>query len=153
VPGLGRPFPPGNRANPAGRPSGPGKLTATLRRLVGKEAKAVIEKIIEGAKNGNYQSQQLFMRLLPSSRIAEAMSFPMPRLDTAADLPDAVKAVAAGLADGSLTPSEASAVTGVIEAFGRACVSASYEERLAEIEQRLNIVVDHDDSSASQTAH
>jgi hypothetical protein len=59
-------------------------------------------------------------------------------LNSAADVPEAIKQTLAGLAEARLTPSEANAIIAGLKAYSDAEVNAGHEQRLRAIEDCLN---------------
>jgi hypothetical protein len=112
-------------------------VTVAIRKIVGKEAPAIVKKLCEDAKAGDRMAASLVMRLLPKSRIAEAISFDMPVINDATDLPGAVQKIIAAVADGQLTPGEGQALVGMYEGLGRVITASTYEERIKALETQL----------------
>jgi hypothetical protein len=74
-------------------------------------------------------------RIAPARR-GRPVSFDLPRIETPADIANALGAVAGAMAEGELTPDEANAVAGVIEFRRRAIETVEHEERLRKLEER-----------------
>ena len=64
------------------------------------------------------------------------MTFAMPTLETAADVKRAASAMVAAVADGELTPSEASELSRLIDSFTRLLEATEFEERLTKLEAK-----------------
>ena len=62
------------------------------------------------------------------------MPFAWPPIGGAADIPAAMTAVAAGVAEGTLSPGEAFALAQVIDTFIRAIEAGEFEQRLQLLE-------------------
>jgi hypothetical protein len=62
----------------------------------------------------------------------------LPAIETAADVANALGAIAGAMAAGELTPDEAGAVAGVIEAKRRAIETVEHEERLRKLERKVS---------------
>jgi hypothetical protein len=73
-------------------------------------------------------------RLVPL-RKGRPVVFDLPAVETAADVANALGAIAGAMAAGELTPDEAGAVAGVIEAKRRAIETVEHEERLQRLEE------------------
>lgn len=103
----GRPFPKGQSGNPAGRPAGArNRSTLAAARLLDGEAEALTRKAVELALAGDALALKLCLeRILPPCR-ERAVRFALPAIDNAADVAAAMKAVAAAIAAGALTPGE-----------------------------------------------
>lgn len=68
----------------------------------------------------------------------KAINFPLPPLDGAASCAQAQGAVAQGVANGALLPSEGQVLSGLIEAQRRALETSALEARLAALEAALS---------------
>ena len=73
-------------------------------------------------------------RLIPS-RKDRTVSFSLPEINGADDGAKAMAGVLRALADGDITPSEASSVSGVIEIYRKTLETAEFEGRLKSLEQ------------------
>jgi hypothetical protein len=133
---------PGQSGNPAGpKPGTLHKLTVLTRKLVADKGPAIVRSILKDAKDGDRNAQQLFLRhLWPRSKALDCIQFEVPKLDSAADVPSAIRSVFAAMAEGRLTPVDASAAVTVLKTYAEACVLQGHEERLAAVERRLGLV-------------
>jgi hypothetical protein len=131
-------FASGNRANPSGKPKGTRhRATMMAEKLLSADAVAIIKKLVAAAKAGEpWALRFVAERLIPPVR-DRAAPLSLPKMTSAADLPDALGKVIDAMAEGALTPSEAAAIVATLEAYGRASVFAGHEERLARLERRL----------------
>jgi hypothetical protein len=77
---------------------------------------------------------QCMERLIPV-RKDRAVSFALPEINGANDGAKAMAGVLRALADGDITPSEASSVSGVIEIYRKTLETAEFEGRLKSLEQ------------------
>ena len=73
-------------------------------------------------------------RILPPCR-ERAIKFDLPSIESAADIAAAMKAVAAALADGIITPGEGEAIARIVDIFVRAIETSDFERRLSAIER------------------
>jgi hypothetical protein len=91
-----------------GRPKGwANRHSQLVARLATENVAEVVTAIIEKAKEGDTRAAELVLRYaapLPRSRLVR---FPLPPLDTLADVQRAIAAVLEGAAGGSLTIEEA----------------------------------------------
>ena len=62
----------------------------------------------------------------------------MPELSTAADAKLAASALVKAVADGELTPGEASELGRLLDAFTRVLDAAEFEERISRLEAKTN---------------
>lgn len=132
---IGRPFEPGNNANPAGRPSGSrNKATLILDALADGEANEILKKVLEAAKNGDARSQEMILARVWPPRKSRPVSFLLPPMVKAADLVAGLQAILDATASGDLTPDEASVIGGLIETKRKAIETVEIEQRLARLE-------------------
>jgi hypothetical protein len=75
-------------------------------------------------------------RLVPP-RKDRPVAFALPVLHTAADAAQAMASLTAAVVSGALTPSEASELVRLAEAFTKALEAADFETRLAALEQHM----------------
>jgi hypothetical protein len=113
-------FRPGQSGNPAGRPKGArNRSTIAAESLLEGEAEALTRKAIQLALGGDVTALRLCIERLVPPRKDRPILLDLPPITSAADAANAVAAVLRAVADGRITPSEAIAVTGLIEALGR----------------------------------
>jgi hypothetical protein len=129
----GRPFAKGQSGNPGGRRLGSrNKATLAAQMLLADEAEALTRKAVELALDGDPTALRLCVeRVLPRDR---AVRFTMPRIASAADVAGAMGAVAAALAQGVITPGEASQIAQVIVTFVRTIETSDFDRRLQLLE-------------------
>ena len=114
-------FRPGQSGNPAGRPKGArNRSTIAAESLLEGEAEALTRKAIALALAGDTTALRLCIERLVPPRKDRPIAFELPPIASAADVANAVAAVLQAVAEGRVTPSEAMAVTGLIEVLGRA---------------------------------
>lgn len=131
----GRPFKPGSSGNPDGRPRGAcNKTTIAIEELLDGEAETITRKAIEEAKKGNMQAIKLCMDDLAPPRKDRAITFDAPKMKTASDAVNVMASLFDALAEGEITPSEAQAVTGIVETFRRTIETEDHENRLRTLE-------------------
>ncbi len=133
-------YPKGVSGNPAGRPKGSrNKVTAAVEKLLNGEAEELTRTCINLAKTGDSTALRLCIeRLIPPMR-DRAINIDLPQVVTSADLPQAFAQAVTAVANGEITPAEGGALAGLLGADSRAFVTAELGERLAAIEQRLNL--------------
>jgi hypothetical protein len=135
--GPGRPFQKGRSGNPAGKPRGARhRITVLAETLLAKDAGNVVRVVVDAAKGGDMAACRLVLdRVLPP-RKGRPVRFSLPPIATAADLVSALGAVLGGVAGGELTPDEAAAIGGLIEANRKALEIVELDARVAALERQ-----------------
>jgi hypothetical protein len=133
----GKPFAPGQSGNPLGRPHGArNRATLAAEVLLDGEAGELTRKAIELGKSGNLAALRLCLdRVLPP-RKDRPLAFDLPLLEKAEDAPKAMGAIAAAIASGALTISEAAEVSKIVEIFIRTLEATDLERRLRAVEEQ-----------------
>ena len=132
-------FKPGKSGNPNGRPQGSrNKATLALEELLDGEGEAITRKAVESALNGDMAAIRLCMERLIPVRKDRTVAFSLPEINGADDGAKAMAGVLRALADGDITPSEASSVSGVIETYRKTLETAEFEGRLQSLERVTN---------------
>jgi Family of unknown function (DUF5681) len=132
----GRPFKPGASGNPAGKAKGTRhRATAMIEELFEGEAEAIGRKAIERALAGDSVALRLCLERISPVRRGRAITFPMPTIDTTADLGKAMGAILAGVANGMLTAEEGLTVANIVETKRRAIETIELDQRLSALER------------------
>jgi Family of unknown function (DUF5681) len=130
------PFQKGESGNPAGRPRGSrNRATLLMESLLADDAEAIGRKAIEMAKQGDMAAIRLCMDRLSPPRKGEPVAFDLPPLEKPADSVAAAAKIAAAVAAGELTPSEAAELAKVIDVYVRAIETKAFDERLTKLEE------------------
>jgi hypothetical protein len=127
----GKPFEPGNPGRPKGARN---KTTVAMEALLEGEAMALTRAAIKKAKRGDVMAIRLCMDRLAPARKDRHVSFELPKIEQAADAAKASAAILKAVAEGEITPSEASELTRVLESYSRILEVADHEERLKRLE-------------------
>jgi hypothetical protein len=131
--GAGR-FVRGVSGNPAGRPKGSGFRAGTraAAALLDAHGEALAEKAIEMALAGDPVAVRFCLGRLLGTRRGHPVEIDLPAVTVPADLAAAVTAVAAAIAEGSLTPEEGLYLSRMLAGFPRALAAgaAAQEEEL-----------------------
>jgi hypothetical protein len=106
-------------------------------QLLDGQVEALAQKCVEMALSGDGTAMRLCLERILPARKSRLMTLDLPPITNANDVSAAVGAVAAAMAAGELTPEEASAVAGVIEAKRRAIETVEHEERLRKLEEGM----------------
>jgi hypothetical protein len=127
----------GRSGKPAGRPLGArNKATETAELLLDGEAAALTRKAVELALGGDAMALRLCLdRIIPPRR-GRPVRLGLPPMRSAADLGDAMAAIATAAVDGAITPGEAAELARVVEIFVRAVETSDFERRLQQLEER-----------------
>jgi hypothetical protein len=129
-------FQKGQSGNPSGRPRGArNRATLLMESLLADDAEAIGRKAIEMAKQGDIAAIRLCMDRLAPPRKGEAVAFELPPLEKPADSVAAAATIAAAVAAGELTPSEAAELAKVIDVYVRAIATKAFDERLTKLEE------------------
>lgn len=133
----GKPFGPGNCANPNGRPAGSrNRASIMLDRLAEADARDILQAQIEKAKEGDQQAAALILGRVWPARKGRPVSLDLPAIKTAADVVKAIGRVADAVAAGAITPDEGQAVAAMLEAKRRAIETVELEARVAALEEQ-----------------
>ena len=124
----GRPFQPGNPGRPAGSKN---RTTQLLERLAEAEAEEIIQKVLEKANAGDDACLRMLMDRLWPPRKGQPVKLNTTPLKTSADILNAILTLWTAIADGHLTPDEASALSLVAE---RSMAVINQQEALKRIE-------------------
>ena len=135
----GKPFEPGKSGNPAGKPKGTrNAATLALESLLDGEAEALTRKAVDLALAGDITALRLCLdRILPP-RKDRPVSFEMPKINNAQDARAASAALLDAVASGNLTPSEASEVGKLIDAYVKTIELTEVLARLDKLEASSN---------------
>src|SRR5215470_8490687 len=131
-------FSKGQSGNPNGKPKGCRNATTILfDELLKANAKELIEKTIEMAKDGDGPALRLCIERLAPARKDRPVWFDLPEMKEAKDAVNASAAVVAAVAAGELTPTEAAELSKVVDGYARTLQSVEFEERLSKLEKAI----------------
>lgn len=131
----GRPFLPGQSGNPAGKPKGTrNRTTRAVEVLLDGDAEALTRKLIDVAKSGDVTAMRLCFDRIAPPRKDRHIEFELPPMTTPADAVKAAATIAAAVADGELTPSEAADLSQLVANYVKAIESTEIEARLQRLE-------------------
>ena len=126
----------GNNANPAGKPKGARhKTTLAIEALLDGEAETITRKAVELAKAGDLTAIRVCLDRLVPARRDRTVAFELPKIEKPGDAVTACAALLEAVADGALTPSEASELGKLIDACVRSIEASEFEERLSRLER------------------
>lgn len=128
-------FTEGHSGNPAGRPKGSrNRSTLALEAIFEGESEALSRRAIAMALEGDGPAMKLCLDRLLAPRRDRSITFDLPAIDTAADLPKATEALLRAVSSGEITPSEAADIGKAVSAHIEAITAADLHRRLADIE-------------------
>ncbi len=140
------PFEPGQSGNPAGRPLGArNKRTVFVESMFEGEIDAVVRQTIEQAKEGSVGAIRIILDRLAPRPKDSSIAYRLPPLKTCEDSLAALASIAAAVGSGELTPSEAQALSQLVERHLRAIELATFENRLNKVERELEADRDRDE--------
>jgi hypothetical protein len=128
-------YQPGQSGNPLGRPVGSrNKATLLLGDLIDGEGGDIVRTLVTAAKSGDVSAGRALLDRLVPPRKDRPVAVTLPALHTAADAAQAMASLTAAVASGALTPTEATELARLVEAFTKALEAANFETRLAALE-------------------
>ena len=132
-------FTKGRSGNPSGKPKGCRNATTILfDELLKDNAKELIEKTIEMAKDGDGPALRLCIERLAPARKDRPVWLDLPEMNEARDAVTASAAIVAAVAAGDLTPSEASELSKVVDSYARTLQAVEFEERISKLEKAIS---------------
>jgi len=131
-------FSKGQSGNPSGKPKGcRNAITILFDELLKDNAEELIEKAIEMAKGGDGPALRLYIERLAPARKDRPVWFDLPKMNEARDAVKASAAIVAAVANGDLTPMEASELGKLVDSYARTLQVAEFEERISKLEKAV----------------
>lgn len=131
-------FAKGSSINPHGRPKGArNRSTMAALAIMEADAETISRKAVDLALAGDLTAIRLVLERLVSPARDRPIQIEIPRMSVASDLVAASDAIAAAVADASLTPSEGAAISTLVANTAKAIEVAQIDERLKIVEQAL----------------
>ena len=128
----------GQSGNPAGRPTGTrSKAMLALDALADGEANGIALAMIEAAKKGDTTAGRMLLERIWPVRKGRGISFELPEVTTADQLPGAISTVTRQVANGDLSPDEGAAIVSLLEAHRKAIETGELAARVAALEERM----------------
>ena len=124
-------FGPGNSGKPKGTRH---KATQAALALLEGEAEGLTRQAVTMALGGDATALRLCLERIAPPRKDVAVTFDLPRMETARDAAKAAGAVLGAVADGDLTPTEGAHIMGLVETYRRTLETSDLEARLAALE-------------------
>ena len=131
-------FQPGQSGNPSGRPRGAlNRATVLAQELLSARVESIAGKLIELAEDGDMRAIRVCMdRLVPAIK-DQPIAVELPPIEKPADSVEAVASIAAAVAAGDLTATEAAQLAKIVDVYVRALDSKGFDERLSKLEQEI----------------
>lgn len=130
-------FKKGHAGGPGRPPGSRNAANRVLDELASAGAESVLKKQIELAQSGDGRAAELVLKRAWSQPRGRLVEFELPAIVEAADVCQALDAVASAVASGVLTPEEGVAVAEIVEKQRRAVELATLEERVRSLEAEL----------------
>ncbi len=128
-------FAKGVSGNPKGKIKGTKNLvTRAAEAMLDGEADKLTRKAIEMALSGDSFALRLCLERIIPPRKDRPLNFPLPAIGSAADAALLMGSLLQAVADGKITPFEASEVTKLVDSYCHTLETAEYEGRLAALE-------------------
>ena len=129
-------FHPGQSGNPSGRPRGAlNRATVLAQELLSARVERIAGKLIELAEGGDMRAIRVCMdRLVPVIK-DQPIAVELPPIENAADSVEAAASIAAAVAAGKLTATEAAQLAKVVDGYVRALATNGFDERLTKLEK------------------
>jgi hypothetical protein len=124
-------FGPGNPGKPKGTRH---RATRAALALLDGEAEALTRQAVTMALGGDATALRLCLERIAPPRKDVAVTFGLPRMETARDAAKAAGAVLGAVADGDLTPTEGAHIMALVETYRRTLETTELEARLAALE-------------------
>jgi hypothetical protein len=126
---------PGQSGNPAGKKPGTrNRATAIAEAVLEKDVEAIAKVVTKAAKGGDLQAARLVLERLVPPRRERPLSIDLPDVTTTADVAKAQAAILAHVGAGDILPSEATALSAIVEQRRKALESEELERRIAALE-------------------
>lgn len=130
-------FAKGRSGNPMGRPKGAlNKATIAVQGLLDGEAETLTRKVVDLALDGNLVALKLCLERICPPRKERPLSFDLPQINNASDLPVLTASILAAVANGKLDTGQASALSSLISSHAKALEIADLEQRLLALEEQ-----------------
>lgn len=125
----------GHSGNPAGRERGSrNRATMLAEQFLDNQSVELVQKALQLALEGDRAALRLCLTRIIGPRRTRPSEFTMPPLQTAADAAPAMSAIAAAVAGGAISTTEAAEFAHIVETFLRALEAGEVETRLQALE-------------------
>ena len=132
-------FKKGQSGNPAGRPRGAlNRATVLAQELLSARVESIAGKLIELAEGGDMRAIRVCMDRLAPVIKHQPIAVELPPIEKPADSVEAAASIAAAVAAGELTATEAAELAKVVEVYVAAVNSKGFDERLTKLENGIS---------------
>ncbi|WP_041440493.1 DUF5681 domain-containing protein [Syntrophobacter fumaroxidans] len=129
-------FKPGQSGNPAGRRPGTRcRATMAAEALISGRADELVEKIVSMALQGDTTCLKACLDRLVPPRRDMPVRVQLPLIEDG-DLSRLTEAILKAATEGTITPSEAQAIAGIVEQHRKAVETTELEARIRALEER-----------------
>lgn len=133
----GRPFLPGNNANPRGRPKGSRHAAQVALDAIGQDnAEELLQTVVDAALGGDMRAAGILLDRLWPVRKGRPVRLELPTITGASDIASAMSVVIAAMAAGDITPEEADAVSSILNTQARVLELRDLELRIKALEDQ-----------------
>jgi hypothetical protein len=131
-------FKAGQSGNPSGRPRGAlNKVTLASQAFLDGQAEALTSKAVELALAGNPMALKLCLQRVLPPRKDLPINLNLPPLQGVDDLPQALQAIIAAVAQGEISPGEGQILSAMLQGFRKGCETMDLEARVAALEKKV----------------
>jgi Family of unknown function (DUF5681) len=131
-------FQKGQSGNPAGRPRGAlNRATVLAQELLAARVESIAGKLIELAERGDMRAIRVCMDRLAPVIKHQPIAVELPPIERPADSVEAAASIAAAVAAGELTATEAAELAKVVDVYVGALASRGFDERLSKLENEI----------------
>jgi len=130
----GQSFKPGNPGRPPGSRN---KITQLVEHLAEGQAEQLIQKAFELAQAGDVSCLRMLLDRLWPPRKGQPVNINMPAIKTSHDVLAAMESVWTAIAEGRLTPDEASALSLVVERSIQVIQLQEVMKRIHDLERKV----------------
>ena len=132
-------FKKGQSGNPAGRPRGAlNRATVLAQELLSARVESIAGKLIELAEGGDMRAIRVCMDRLAPVIKHQPIAVELPPIEKPADSVEAAASIAAAVAAGELTATEAAELAKVVDLYVGALATRGFDERLSKLEKGIS---------------
>jgi hypothetical protein len=129
----GRPFEKGQGGRTKGSQN---QTTRMLQRLMEADAETIVNTVIDGAKKGDWVAAKIVIDRLVAPRRDNLVKLNIPTVKTLDDVATAMGVVVEAVANAEISPSEGSAVNGLLQSYSQALEVSDLARRIEALEAR-----------------